>query len=124
MVAGQEVLRAINDVWKTELGNQLHAVYKGLDARGKPSYQYHLYGVNGQELYRTSDAKAVYENLLIQEQRLRGLTTKSVPTTKEQTENVRKEILRQAISPTYLQSQKTTIQRQADSEAANRYRNK
>jgi hypothetical protein len=124
MVAGQEVMRAINDVWKTELGNQLHAVYQGLDSRGKPRYQYHLYGVSGQELYRTSDAKAVYENLLLQEQRLRGLTTKSVPKTEEDKNKVQKEVLRQTVSPTYLQSQKTTIQRQADSEAANRYRNR
>jgi hypothetical protein len=124
MVAGQEVLKAINDVWKTELGNQLHAVYKGLDARGKPKYQYHLYGVNGQELFRSEDAKAVYQNLLLQEQRLRGLTIKSVPTTKAEKEKVTTEVLRQSISPTYLQSQQTTIQRQADAEAANRYRNK
>jgi hypothetical protein len=124
MVAGQEVLKAINDVWKTELGNQLHAVYKGLDARGKPKYQYHLYGVNGQELFRSEDAKAVYQNLLLQEQRLRGLTTKSVPTTKAEKEKVTTEVLRQAISPTYLQSQQTTIERRAYEEQANRYRNK
>jgi hypothetical protein len=124
MVAGQEVLRAINDVWKTELGNQLHAVYKGLDAAGKPKYQYHLYGVNGQELYSTENAVAVYQNLLLQEQRLRGLTIKSAPKSKEEADKLQGEVLRQAVTPTYLQSQSTTIRRKADEDAANRYRNK
>jgi len=124
MRAGQEVMRAINDVWKTELGNQLHAVYQGLDNYGKPKYVYRLYGVNGQELYRTENAVAMYNNMLVQEQRLRGQTTSKAPKTKEEAEKLQGEVLRQMTPNTYLQNQKTTIQRQAESETANRYRNK
>ena len=124
MRAGQEVMRAINDVWKTELGNQLHAVYQGLDNYGKPRYVYRLYGVNGQELYRTENAVAMYNNMLVQEQRLRGQTTSKAPKTKEEAETLQGEVMRQMTPNTYLQSQKTTIQRQAESETANRYRNK
>ena len=124
MNASQEVLRAINDVWKTELGNQLHAVYQGLDANGKPRYQYHLYGVNGQELYRTNNAIAMYQNMLVNEQRLRGQTKAQAPKTKEEAEKLQGEVMRQMTPSTYLQNQKTTIQREAEASTANRYRNK
>ena len=117
-----EVIRAINDVWKTEMGNQLHAVYSGLDAKGKPKYIYHLYGINGQELYRTNDVFALYNNMFINEQRLRGLTTANAPKTKEAADAVQVEVMRQMTPETYLQSQKTNIQRKAEAKTAERYR--
>ena len=121
-VGRMEVIRAINEVWKTEMGNQLHAVYAGLDAKGSPKYVYHLYGINGQELYRTSDVRALYNNMLVNEQRMRGLTTANAPKSKEAAEALQKEVMRQMTPETYLQSQKTTIQRKAEAETANRYR--
>jgi hypothetical protein len=116
------VISAINDVWKTEMGNQLHAVYTGLDALGKPKYIYHLYGINGQELYRTTDAVALYRNMLVNEQRLRGQTKAQAPKTQEKATDLQTEILRQMRPEAYLQSQKTTMQRKAESETANRYK--
>lgn len=117
-----EVLRAINDVWKTEMGNQLHAIYTGLDAKGKPKYMYHLYGINGQELYRTADAVALYRNMLVNEQRLRGQTTANAPKGQEQAEALKTEIFRQMKPSAYLQSQKTVMERKAEAETARRYR--
>jgi len=116
------VISAINDVWKTEMGNQLHAIYAGLDALGKPKYIYHLYGINGQELYRTTDAVALYRNMLVNEQRLRGQTKAQAPKTQEKATDLQTEILRQMRPEAYLQSQKTTMQRKAEAETANRYK--
>ena len=121
-VGRMEVIKAINEVWKTEMGNQLHAIYAGLDAKGSPKYIYHLYGINGQELYRTSDVVALYNNMLVNEQRMRGQTVANAPKTKEAAEALQKEVIRQMTPQTYLQSQKTTIQRKAEAEVANRYR--
>lgn len=121
-VGRMEVIRAINEVWKTEMGNQLHAVYAGLDAKGNPKYVYHLYGINGQELYRTADVVALYRNMLVNEQRMRGQTTANAPKSKEEAEALQKEVLRQMTPQTYLQSQKTVIQRKAEEETARRYR--
>jgi hypothetical protein len=121
--AGQiEVIRAINDVWKTEMGNQLHTIYTGLNAQGKPGYIYHLYGVNGQELYRTTDAVALYKNMLVNEQRLRGQTTANAPKTQEQAEALKTEVLRQMNPNAYLQNQKTVMERKAEANTARRYR--
>jgi hypothetical protein len=120
----EAINRSVDSVWKTELGNQLHAVYQGLDSRGKPRYQYHLYGVNGQELYRTENAVAMYNNMLLNEQRLRGQTKAKAPKTKEEAEKLQGEVIRQMTPNTYLQNQKTTIQREAEASTANRYRNK
>jgi hypothetical protein len=117
-----EVIRAVNEVWKTEMGNQLHAVYTGLDAKGNPKYLYHLYGINGQELYRTADVVALYRNMLVNEQRMRGQTTANAPKTKKDAEALQGEVMRQMLPETYLQSQKTVIQRKAEEETARRYR--
>jgi hypothetical protein len=117
-----EVIRAVNEVWKTEMGNQLHAVYSGLDAKGNPKYIYHLYGINGQELYRTADVVALYRNMMVNEQRMRGQTTANAPKTKKEAEALQGEVMRQMTPETYLRSQQTTIQRKAEAETARRYR--
>jgi hypothetical protein len=121
-VGRMEVIRAVNEVWKTEMGNQLHAVYSGLDAKGNSKYIYHLYGINGQELYRTSDVVALYRNMMVNEQRMRGQTTANAPKSKEAAEALQGEVMRQMTPETYLRSQQTTIQRKAEAETASRYR--
>jgi hypothetical protein len=73
-----DLQNAINSVWKTELGNQLVAYYNGLDKKGKPVYTYHIYGINGAEIYRSQDAIGAYNALRINEDRLRN-PTKNVP---------------------------------------------
>jgi hypothetical protein len=68
----QAINRSVDSVWKTELGNQLVQVYNGLDAKGKPSYRYHLYGANGMELYTTTKLEDIYRAMAINEHRLRN----------------------------------------------------
>lgn len=68
----EAINKTVDSVWKTELGNQLVQVYNGLDAKGKPSYRYHLYGVNGTELYNTTKLEDIYRAMAINEHRLRN----------------------------------------------------
>ena len=68
----EAINKTVDSVWKTELGNQLVQVYNGLDAKGKPSYRYHLYGVNGTELYATTKLEDIYRAMAINEHRLRN----------------------------------------------------
>ena len=68
----EAINKTVDSVWKTELGNQLVQVYNGLDAKGKPSYRYHLYGVNGTELYSTTKLEDIYRAMAINEHRLRN----------------------------------------------------
>ena len=68
----EAINRSVDSVWKTELGNQLVQVYNGLDAKGKPSYRYHLYGANGTELYNTTKLEDIYRAMAINEHRLRN----------------------------------------------------
>ena len=72
MGLGIDVQRAIGNVWKTELGNQLVTYYNGLNNKGKAIYTYHIYGINGNEVYRTQDARSAYEALRRNEDIIRG----------------------------------------------------
>jgi len=98
------VNKAIGNIYKTELGNQLIAKYEGLGADGKKMYRYRLYGINGVELYNTTDAMAAVTQLRINEYRLRNPESKQSPELKK-IEGVRSELVRMGAGETYIQKQ-------------------
>jgi hypothetical protein len=101
----EAINKTVDSVWKTELGNQLVQVYNGLDAKGKPSYRYHLYGVNGTELYNTTKLEDIYRAIAINEHRLRN--TQSTIEGKPNVQQLARGELERMLSgtQTYFQSQ-------------------
>lgn len=112
----EAINRSVDSVWKTELGNQLVQVYNGLDAKGKPSYRYHLYGVNGTELYNTTKLEDIYRAMAINEHRLRNTqsTVQGKPNVKDLARGELERMLGE--KQTYMQAQGYVDGRAAEQE--------
>jgi hypothetical protein len=122
MGLGIDVQNAIGNVWKTELGNQLVAYYNGLNNKGKKVYTYHIYGINGAELYRTNNSRDAYNALRMNEDRLRN-PTKNVPSKGISQEAVKSEFYRSLPGGgSIIEQQMTKSERDAQERAANRYK--
>jgi hypothetical protein len=114
-----DVQRAINSIWKTELGNQLVAYYNGLNNKGKAVYTYHLYGIDGTELYRTQDSRAAYNALQINEERLRN-PMKNVPSAVSK-EQLTSEFYRTTSGKSIINQQSTAVDREKMERAKKQY---
>lgn len=122
MGLGIDVQRAIGNVWKTELGNQLVSYYNGLDNKGKKVYSYRIYGINGNEVYRTNDSKAAYEALRRNEEILRG-AKKNVPAPAVSKDAIKREFYRSMPGGgSIIEQQMTKAERDAQERAAKRYK--
>ncbi len=115
-----EVERAINSVWKTDLGNQLVAYYNGLNNKGKAVYTYHLYGIDGTELYRTQDSRAAYNALQMNEERIRN-PMKNVPNAVSR-EEVTAELYRSTSGKSVINQFSTSVEREKMERAAKQYK--
>ena len=111
---------AINSVWKTELGNQLVAYFNGMNAKGKAVYTYHLYGIDGTEMYRTQDSRAAYAALQLNEERIRN-PMKNVPKTVSQ-EQVLGEFYRVTSGKSIINQSSTSVERERMERAAKQYK--
>lgn len=117
------VNNAINDVWKTELGNKLAATYEGMNSEGKHYYTYRIYGVNGMQQYVTRDANAAYKALRLAEDRRRGLT-EGIKLPPSEGERMKSEALRYIGGRTYMNSKESDIERSLQEQANAKYNNK
>lgn len=115
-----DLQNAINSVWKTELGNQLVAYFNGVNAKGKAIYTYHLYGIDGTEMYRTQDSRDAYLALQRNEDRVRN-PMKNVPGTvsKEQTTS---EFYKTVGGKTIINQYSTSVDREKMERAAKQYK--
>jgi len=111
---------AINSVWKTELGNQLVAYYNGVNKQGKAVYTYHLYGIDGTEMYRTQDSRAAYNALQMNEERIRN-PMKNVPGTVSK-EKATAELYKAVGGKTIINQYSTPVEREKMERAAKRYK--
>jgi hypothetical protein len=111
---------AINSVWKTELGNQLVAYFNGMNSKGKAVYTYHLYGIDGTEMYRTQDSRAAYAALQLNEERIRN-PMKNVPKTVSQ-EQVLGEFYRVTSGKSVINQYSTPVEREKMERAAKQYK--
>jgi hypothetical protein len=122
MGLGIDVQNALGNIWKTELGNQLVAMYNGMNSKGKKMFTYHIYGINGTELYRTNDSKAAYEALRRNEDIVRG-TRENVPAKTVSKEKMKTEFYKSLPGGgSILNQQMTKSEREAYERAAERYR--
>jgi hypothetical protein len=121
MGLGIDVQNALGNIWKTELGNQLVAYYNGLNNKGKKMFTYHIYGINGTELYRTNDAKAAYTALRRNEDIVRG-AKQNVPTPDVGKEAMEIEFYRSTGGKSIINQSMTKSERDAQQRAANRYK--
>ena len=122
MGLGIDVQNALGNIWKTELGNELVAMYNGLDKKGKKMFTYHIYGINGTELYRTNNAKSAYEALRRNEDIVRG-AKKNVPKSGVSIEAMEIEFYRSTPGgKSIINQQMTKSERDAQQRAANRYK--
>lgn len=122
MGLGIDVQNALGNIWKTELGNQLVAMYNGMNSKGKKMYTYHIYGINGTELYRTNDAKSAYSALRRNEDIARG-AKQNVPKPAVGRENIEVEFYRSMPGGgSIIEQQMTKSERDAQQRAANRYK--
>lgn len=122
MGLGIDVQNALGNIWKTELGNQLVAMYNGLDKKGKKMFTYHIYGINGTELYRTNDSKAAYEALRRNEDIVRG-AKQNVPAKTVSKEAMKTEFYKSLPGGgSIINQQMTKSEREAYERAAERYR--
>jgi hypothetical protein len=119
MGLGLDVQNAINSVWKTELGNQLVAYFNGLNNKGKAIYTYHVYGIDGTEMYRTQDSRAAYNALQMNEERIRN-PMKNVPSTVSK-EQVVGEFYRTTGKKSVINQYSTSVDREKSAEAAKKY---
>lgn len=115
-----DVQNAINSVWKTELGNQLVAYYNGVNAKGKAIYTYHLYGIDGTEMYRTQDSRAAYNALQMNEERIRN-PMKNVPGAVSK-EAATAELYKAVGGKTIINQYSTPVEREKMERAAKRYK--
>jgi hypothetical protein len=111
---------AINSVWKTELGNQLVAYFNGMNSKGKAVYTYHLYGIDGTEMYRTQDSRDAYLALQRNEERIRN-PMKNVPKTVSQ-EQVLGEFYRVTSGKSIINQSSTSVDREKMERAAKQYK--
>lgn len=117
-----DLQNAINNVWKTEMGNQLVAYYNGLNNKGKAVYTYHIYGINGNEIYRTQEAQAAVNALRINEERLRN-PGKNVPDKGISKRDAKIEFYRSMPGGgSVLEQSFTKTEREIQQRAANRYK--
>jgi hypothetical protein len=121
MGLGIDVQNALGNIWKTELGNQLVAYYNGLNNKGKKMFTYHIYGINGTELYRTNDAKAAYTALRRNEDIVRG-AKQNVPTPDVGKDAMEIEFYRSTGGKSIINQSMTKSERDAQQRAANRYK--
>jgi len=113
--------KAIGNVWKTELGNQLVAKYEGVDPQGKKIYRYRIYGAGNVELYNTLDVNAAIKSLRINEYRLRNPEAKISPEEK-QAEKVQGELMRMSSGDSFITNQYIkSIDYYRDKEAEKKY---
>jgi hypothetical protein len=113
--------KAIGNVWKTELGNQLVAKYEGVDPQGKKIYRYRIYGAGNVELYNTLDVNAAIKSLRINEYRLRNPDAKISPEEK-QAEKARSELMRMSSGDSFITRQYiNSIEYYRDKEAEKKY---
>jgi hypothetical protein len=115
-----DLQNAINSVWKTELGNQLVAYYNGVNKQGKAVYTYHLYGIDGTEMYRTQDSRAAYNALQMNEERIRN-PMKNVPGTVSK-EKATAELYKAVSGKTIINQYSTPVEREKMERAAKRYK--
>ena len=115
-----DLQNAINSVWKTELGNQLVAYYNGVNAKGKAIYTYHLYGIDGTEMYRTQDSRAAYNALQMNEERIRN-PMKNVPGSVSK-EAATAELYKAVGGKTIINQYSTPVEREKMERAAKRYK--
>ena len=120
MGLGIDVQNAINSVWKTELGNQLVAYYNGLNNKGKAVYTYHIYGIDGTEMYRTQDSRAAYNALQVNEERIRN-PMKNVPKTVSK-EQATAELYRATSGKSIINQFSTSVDREKMERAAKQYK--
>ena len=111
---------AINSVWKTELGNQLVTYFNGMNSKGKAVYTYHLYGIDGTEMYRTQDSRDAYLALQRNEERIRN-PMKNVPKTVSQ-EQVLGEFYRATSGKSVINQYSTPVDREKMERAAKQYK--
>ena len=122
MGLGIDVQNALGNIWKTELGNQLVAMYNGMNSKGKKMFTYHIYGINGTELYRTNDSKAAYEALRRNEDIVRG-AKKNVPAKSVSKEAIKTEFYKSLPGGgSVIEQQMTKSERDAQERAAQRYK--
>jgi hypothetical protein len=122
MGLGIDVQNALGNIWKTELGNQLVAMYNGMNSKGKKMFTYHIYGINGTELYRTNDSKAAYEALRRNEDIVRG-TRENVPAKTVSKEAMKTEFYKSLPGGgSVINQQMTKSEREAQERANERYR--
>lgn len=122
MGLGIDVQRAIGNVWKTEMGNQLVSYYNGLNKKGKAIYTYHIYGINGNEVYRTQDSRSAYEALRRNEDIARG-AKQNVPKKSVSREALEAEFYRSLPGGgSIIEQSMTKTEREMQERAAQRYK--
>jgi hypothetical protein len=98
----------------------LVAYYNGVNKQGKAIYTYHLYGIDGTEMYRTQDSRDAYLALQRNEERIRN-PMKNVPKTVSK-EQVLGEFYRATSGKSIINQSSTSVDREKMERAAKQYK--